>query len=309
MSSNFGEEYSAANPEKLPVEHAARRLSPALVTIIREGPGLGDLVTLLGAIQTLRTLHPRTSIQVRANQALADAVFRNHPDVTVYGAGIFPSGLVFQLSEPCAAEKFEARYHRSPHLSRIEIFARCLGIPEGVRVRVPAIFVSEAERSFARSWFLSKGLDTSPVCLVWRTSGSWKDYAHVAALHDLLRLAYDVFVLEHSLDTPGINTRGLSLREEVALIAQSRLVVTPDTGWLHVAGALGRPIFGLFGSQDPHIRQAPYGVPGQWLSGYCRRGVQPCGRGVCCDPSQSPPCLRFPPEAVDKLIRAFLETL
>lgn len=54
-----------------------------------------------------------------------------------------------------------------------------------------------------------------------------------------------------------ISTMGSSLREMVAVIAGSALVMTPDTAPLHIAVATGVPVIGLFGTTDPR-RTGPY---------------------------------------------------
>jgi len=50
----------------------------------------------------------------------------------------------------------------------------------------------------------------------------------------------------------------LTLRQLVALVKRARLVVTGDTGPLHVAAAVGTPLVALFGPTDP-VRNGPYG--------------------------------------------------
>ena len=53
-------------------------------------------------------------------------------------------------------------------------------------------------------------------------------------------------------------TGQLSLLEMVEWIRVSELMVTNDTGPMHVAAALGKPVVGLFGPTDPR-RTGPYG--------------------------------------------------
>jgi len=49
----------------------------------------------------------------------------------------------------------------------------------------------------------------------------------------------------------------LRVDELVALIAMSRLVISIDSGPIHVAGAVGTPVIGLFGAVDPALRLPP----------------------------------------------------
>lgn len=59
---------------------------------------------------------------------------------------------------------------------------------------------------------------------------------------------------------PGIDTLGrLSLRQLMALLERCRLLVGADTGPLHLAVALGAPVVGLYGPDDPRFT-GPYGI-------------------------------------------------
>ncbi len=57
---------------------------------------------------------------------------------------------------------------------------------------------------------------------------------------------------------PVIDTLGNDLRRLVWLVEGSALVISPDTGPLHIARALERPVVGLFGYTNPR-RVGPYG--------------------------------------------------
>lgn len=50
----------------------------------------------------------------------------------------------------------------------------------------------------------------------------------------------------------------LSLRQLVALARRARILISGDTGPLHLAAALGTPVVGLYGPTDP-VRNGPYG--------------------------------------------------
>ncbi len=51
-----------------------------------------------------------------------------------------------------------------------------------------------------------------------------------------------------------------NMQELIALTRRSALVIGGDTGPLHLACALGKPVVGIFGPTDP-ARNGPYGVP------------------------------------------------
>jgi heptosyltransferase I len=51
-----------------------------------------------------------------------------------------------------------------------------------------------------------------------------------------------------------------TLERLIALIRRARLVIAGDTGPLHLACALGRPVVGIYGPTDP-ARNGPFGVP------------------------------------------------
>lgn len=50
----------------------------------------------------------------------------------------------------------------------------------------------------------------------------------------------------------------LTLRQLVALLKRAKVLVSGDTGPLHLAAALGTPVVGLYGPTDP-VRNGPYG--------------------------------------------------
>ena len=55
-----------------------------------------------------------------------------------------------------------------------------------------------------------------------------------------------------------------SVGQLIALTRCASIVVAGDTGPLHLAAALGRPVIALFGPTDP-ARNGPYGTPSRVL--------------------------------------------
>jgi ADP-heptose:LPS heptosyltransferase len=92
-------------------------------------------------------------------------------------------------------------------------------------------------------------------------------------------------------DTSG----ALSLKELAAVLEAAALVVSCDTGPLHLAVAMGTPVIGLYGPSDP-ARTGPFGQPDGVIVG---RGWPQCRacRRWCGDPFT--PCMRdLSPEIV-----------
>jgi len=80
-------------------------------------------------------------------------------------------------------------------------------------------------------------------------------------------------------------TGATSLAELAALLARCDLFIAADSGPLHLAAALGRPVLGLYGPTDPQ-RHGPYGQPHAALAhrALCAPGCGPrrCLRQSAC---------------------------
>lgn len=77
------------------------------------------------------------------------------------------------------------------------------------------------------------------------------------------------------------------LRELAALLDLSELLLTCDSGPMHMAAAQGTPVLALLGPTDPR-RTGPYGQLANVLSGPCR--LKPCLKRRC--PGLGSTCLR-----------------
>lgn len=90
---------------------------------------------------------------------------------------------------------------------------------------------------------------------------------------------------------PAMLAGKLTFREAAALIARASLVISSDSGPMHVAAALGTPYVALFGPTPPS-RWAPPGDLGRVL--LHPLPCSPCGEQVCRNPPESRMlCLRL----------------
>jgi heptosyltransferase-2 len=130
----------------------------------------------------------------------------------------------------------------------------CPGAEYGPAKRWPAAYFAEvAQRKLAEGW------------QVW-LFGSHKDEA----------ITQEIQTLTHNrcLDLGGRTALG----EAIDLLARADAVLTNDSGLMHVAAALGRPVIALFGSSDPH-HTPPLSARAQVLS--LNLSCSPCFRRVC----------------------------
>ncbi|HSJ23190.1 MAG TPA: glycosyltransferase family 9 protein [Longimicrobiales bacterium] len=162
-------------------------------------------------------------------------------------------------------------------------FIQHLGInPEPVEWRLP---LTDAERVAQREFL--DGLDR-PMCgVVVGTSKTAKNWApeRYARLLEVLEADYGYRTVllggpsaaekaaaaQILLDTRAqpVDALANDVRRLLWLLDGSSLVVSPDTGPLHAARALDRPVVGLYGYTNPK-RYGPYRRPWQVVDGYAK---------------------------------------
>ncbi|MBL8879794.1 MAG: lipopolysaccharide heptosyltransferase I [Phycisphaerales bacterium] len=91
-----------------------------------------------------------------------------------------------------------------------------------------------------------------------------------------------------------------NLRELTALLSLAALVITHDSGPMHIAAALGRPVVAIFGPTDPR-RCGPYATPHRIVATPIE--CSPCYRRTCSHHS----CMeRLDVETVERAVREML---
>jgi len=237
---------------------AARLLAkvPSLRVLVVRGGGFGDLFLTLPAIATLRNRFPDMEIHYATAAPLKRLL--QHNDLLNGVSTLFeayeaaPFGLVVDLGRWAEGAPDSGEVHRS------DIFAHAFGIETVDSYRFSYTVMPE-ERAEAQ-----KVLGGGPDVIGLQLTGSinrrcppieWGE----KMMQMLLALGWRVAVFAGDrldwampgvINLTGLKDAGLTM----AVIEQCTGLVAGDSGILHGANALGRPVVGLFGPVDPDLR-------------------------------------------------------
>lgn len=238
------------------------------IIFYRNERGIGDACMLKPTVEKWQSLYPDSEIVVVMDKP-ASAVFEQSKytiipverfDVSDYDEAVF-----FNVSRCC----LDYEMKRDIQKSRFEIFA------EHCNVSINScghIVVTDAEvrHIYDRMPVLRhKSNGFKLIGVVLKSAQAWRNYPHVKLLLDyfnrfslLDRTTRKVILVlidhEETIEDFAC-TKDLDIRETITLISQCDLLIGPDTGPMHIAGALGIPTLWLFGPTDPHMRLGYYG--------------------------------------------------
>lgn len=149
----------------------------------------------------------------------------------------------------------EMRIHRNPGIHPTDLYAEALGLE--LQDKRPRYNISIEESEFAKKE-LPKG-DRSRIGLHVRATALCRTYPHGVPLLEALlsKHKYEVVLFgaygeaqaDDSAELGLVNlcNRKLTFRQSAAMLSTCDGFIAPDSGLLHVAGALGVPTVALFG--------------------------------------------------------------
>jgi hypothetical protein len=259
------------------------------VLIIEDKGGIGDMLTLAVVVAQFKKIKECTTIvRCKGDSNGPRAELLRHCagiDEVVTMADM--SNLVFDcaidVSEDCA--RGEMAEIPSVTSCRAELFCRALHLqlPDSLS---PFINLSAVEVLNAVEVLESKGInciDFKYVALGTRSAELYKDWKveYWEQLRGLLK--------EHEIPYISfgdeVDETELGIVTTAALLRYASCVVSVDTLWLHLAGALGVPAIGMFGPSGAYSRIKPY--PKAWGL-QANLGCSPCWRN-CIIPCQLDP--------------------
>jgi len=190
----------------------------------------------------------------------------------------------------------------------------CLGYPTANSL--PTLYVTDEARLSVQGRLAELGLQTGQNYVVLHPFGStrrqWWDLnkaADLAAELDgfatiIVGGDKTIFPERPRASLPIVNSTGkLTLPELIAAIDGAALVISTDSGPFHIAGALGKPLVGLFRSRRPeHANQYPSSVV---VLGKNEKCMKSCKWDHC----QAEPCRQMNDIAVAEVKHAVEERL
>jgi len=240
------------------------------ITVARNRGGLGDVISCLAALKGLKNKYPEKKVAFMVDERyLPIAQNLKYIDALVpYEANmLLPEGVI-NLSTP------DVNYERGREnigKNRIEIYcAAC-----GVEPSRPEIKLTKAETRWGKDF---ANTDNIKIGIQYKSAGSQRNVSDVlwGQLYDsLIQYKELQLYLFHTKKLPDWIDRdivpviGYGLRETASIVNQMDLMITLDSGLMHLAGALGKRVLALFGPSDPKVQlkyyNADYVWPGQGL--------------------------------------------
>ena len=233
--------------------------------VVRAMGGVGDLLMMTPGLRALASragqpvefvaparfqplLAGNSSITFRAAEDLDDAWWR--------------AGPIIDLTD-CPAAAVESR--TAPHIrrDRTEIFAQAMGVTEPELLASgdrPVFDPLPEDRLTAHKWLQAHGLSPQSFIVVQvKSAESYRDYPNMPDLSArLARIAPVVVVHDRPLQgylAPGLHTAfDLPLGAAFALGCEARLIVAPDSSFVHLAAARDIPVVAIFGPIDGEVR-------------------------------------------------------
>lgn len=249
--------------------------------ILYRPAALGDVVCTLPMCGEIRKRHPNrlliyfTFADYKKMALLSGAADEVYGASWIYGTPWkFPEHLLDLVEKVYAPKTTD---ERSPNIGvqihLIDDLAESCGLTIPDSHRQPHLSPSpELIKTVQAKYELSGAMATGKLLVGINCGRSWPVKEWSAAKWQLLvnkiHTDYDAVILQFGL-TRGSDdeyeqltsvqplTNRLKSDELVALIAGCDLIISIDSGPVHVAGAVGTPVIGLFGANDPRYRLPP----------------------------------------------------
>jgi len=286
------------------------------VLIYRGGGGLGDLLMITVAVKLLKQTYPTSTLIFQVAPQYMP-VLENNPyiDKIIDLKTKIKTDFKIDFSNPCPAASYEVKHNPKIKKHRIDLF--CEWVKVKPEEKDNPVFVFTEDELIEAYKFLQKqnASEMWKVGIALRAGEVWRSWPinYNLQLIDLLLQNNITPVIFDNEEKMAINKKsvinicGKSIRFAASILKFCDLLVTPDGGLAHLAGALDVPILGLFGPTDPIYRISTYKATWIVKPESCPYKKMPCWYyppKYCGGTEKEPICLRvIKPEEVFYEIR------
>lgn len=296
------------------LERRLRHLEPghkgkAHILVWRDIGGIGDILMQSTIAKTLKQKYPQSYVIYQVpEQYLSIPKHNPYVDETqIVETPFCENGFdrTIKLSNPCPAAVYESS--KEPYIvkHRIDLFLEAADLP--IENRELIYQVKDDEKQWAEEFFRrNKVQDKIKIGFELRSAEDRRDWKRWRELTNLIYKHIPnskIFIFDHEpkmawKDKRVINICGYKIEEVAALIERLDLLICPDSGLAHLAGALGTKVLGLFGPTNPYFRLATYNADWLWLNK--KFNCSPCWYSYDCGNSKCMKALT-PKMVLDKI--------
>ena len=252
------------------------KLPTPAILVTRQMGGIGDILMLTPTIRAIKELNPDLPLIVCTTEQYGHGVLFDILKCNPYVDKAITTDKLLDYSFSkvynfgTGQETGIEANPEHPTGNRIDIFAELAGVE--LKDKSTVYVVSDSDKSAASKWIeenIPKGrrrligvqIRASTVRRSWPTekvllfgfivTNSWNDTS--------VLLFYEGIVSERLSSYPNLyQISRMPIRGVAALMSRCEVFVAPDSGLLHLAGALGIKIIGLFGPNPPQSRLTYY---------------------------------------------------
>lgn len=233
----------------------------ASICIIRALGGIGDVLMCTPALRQLRKTFPLAYITFAIDRHSTETdiyyeLLKHCPFINKIIDARYVNRSIYNAICDITSVCIRYEQHNFLPMNRIDIFARAIGIPY---LEDPC---SWYETSLEEDlWAQKQTISARPKVFLHTASMDpkrcWPPEKYIDLIH-LLKDKVSIYVMDfnHVVNIPDCihDVSSTNVRQMAALIKQMDLFIGPDSGPMHIAGALHKPSIVLFGSIPPEVR-------------------------------------------------------
>jgi len=236
------------------------------VKVVRAMGGLGDLIMMTPGLRALSRRHGRRiefAVPARYVELFAENQHVAARPIETLDDSWFTDSRIISLTD-CPAGFTESRTAPEVTRNRIELFAEAMGVTKREldrHGRRPEYEPPPDAKDAARLWLRERGLTPRAFIAVQAISAeTYKDWPGMPGLAFHLSQRHAVVVLHDKPLLPYVHAAenaqglhlafGLPLSVGLAVLCLAKLIVAPESGLGHIAGARDIPCINIFGPTD-----------------------------------------------------------